>query len=108
MPGQYILKEAEEIMTLTGCLIIGVLAYSSTEQVPLPELTIPNGFGVNIHFSGEPRDLDLIAEGGFKFIRMDLGWGGLEREKGVYNFGGYDALTEGCSKRGIRILYILD
>ncbi len=95
-------------MTLTGCLILGVFAYSSAEQVPLPELVIPDGFGVKIHFSGEPRDLDLIAEGGFKSIRMDLGWGGIEREKGVYNFGGYDALTEGCSKRGIRILYILD
>ena len=95
-------------MTLTGCLIMGVLAYSSAEQVPLPELTIPNGFGVNIHFTGEPRDLDLIADGGFKFIRMDLGWGGIEREKGVYNFGRYDALTEGCLKRGIRILYIVD
>jgi len=73
-------------------------------------LTIPNGFGINIHFTGEPRDLDLIAEGGFKFIRMDLNWGGIEREKGVYDFerSGYDALTEGCLKRGIRILYILD
>jgi hypothetical protein len=32
------------------------------------------------------------------------------RKKGVYEFdrAGYDALTEGCSKRGIRILYILD
>ncbi len=95
-------------MILTGCLVMGVFAYSSAEQVPLPELVIPDGFGVNIHFSGEPRDLDLIAEGGFKSIRMDLGWGGIEREKGIYNFGGYDALTEGCSKRGIRILYILD
>jgi len=71
-------------------------------------LTIPNGFGVNIHFTGEPRDLDMIAEAGFKFIRMDFAWGGIEREKGVYNFESYDALTEGCLKRGIHPLYILD
>jgi len=95
-------------MILAGCLIMGVLANSATEQVPLPKLTIPDGFGVNIHFTNEPRDLDLIAEAGFKFIRMDLGWGGVEREKGVYNFGGHDALTEGCLKRGIRIIYIVD
>ena len=76
----------------------------------LPELKIPDGFGVNIHFTGEPKDLDLIAEAGFKFIRMDLTWSGIEREKGVYNFErtGYDTLTAGCTKRSIRILYILD
>lgn len=76
----------------------------------LPELRVPDGFGVNIHFTGQPRDLDLIAEAGFKFIRMDLTWSGIEREKGVYNFErtGYDALTEACAKQGIRVLYILD
>jgi len=71
-------------------------------------LTIPNGFGINIHFTGEPRDLDMIAEAGFKFIRMDFAWGGIEREKGVYNFESYDTLTDGCLKRGIHPLYILD
>ncbi|OHB72897.1 MAG: hypothetical protein A2Z25_03230 [Planctomycetes bacterium RBG_16_55_9] len=76
----------------------------------LPHPAIPNGFGVNIHFTGEPRDLDMIAEAGFKFIRMDLGWSRVERVKGVYDFdkSGYDALTNGCTKRGIQILYILD
>jgi hypothetical protein len=76
----------------------------------LPEAVVPNGFGVNIHFTGEPKDLDLIAQAGFKFIRMDFSWSGVEREKGVYDFekSGYDALTAGCTKRGIRILYILD
>lgn len=89
---------------------IGSFLCSSAVQASLPELVIPEGLGVNIHFTGEPRDLDLIAEGGFKYIRMDFGWGGIEREKGKYDFigTGYDALTEGCIKRGIRILYILD
>ena len=95
-------------MILTGCLIISAFACSAVTQVPLPQPVIPGGFGVNIHFRDEPRDLDMIADAGFRFIRMDLAWGGVEREKGVYNFGGYDALTEGCEKRGIRILYILD
>jgi hypothetical protein len=75
-----------------------------------PELVLPQGVGVNIHFTGDQRDLDLIAQGGFKMIRMDFGWQAVEREKGVYNFdrSGYDALTQGCLKRGIRPLYILD
>jgi hypothetical protein len=76
----------------------------------LPHPAIPNGFGVNIHFTGEPRDLDLIAQGGFKFVRMDLGWASVEKAKGVYDFekSGYDALTKGCTERGIHIVYILD
>jgi hypothetical protein len=84
--------------------------FVDTQAATLPELKIPDGFGVNIHFTGEPKDLDLIRDGGFKFIRMDFSWSGIEREKGVYNFEltGYDTLTAGCIKRGIRILYILD
>jgi hypothetical protein len=91
-------------------LLLCTVAVPAVAAVGLPELAVPNGFGVNIHFTGDPVDLDLIRDGGFKFIRMDFGWGGIEREKGAYNFErtGYDALTDGCSKRGIRILYILD
>ncbi|MBW8038519.1 MAG: cellulase family glycosylhydrolase [Planctomycetes bacterium] len=92
------------------CVILGMAASSRSAAVQLPPLAVPNGFGVNIHFRGQPRDLDLIADAGFKFIRMDLTWEAIEKKKGVYDFdkSGYDTLTEGCSKRGIRILYILD
>ncbi len=78
--------------------------------VALPGPVIPDGLGVNIHFQGEPKDLDMIADAGLKFIRMDLSWSGVERQKGVYDFErtGYDALTAACTRRGIRILYILD
>lgn len=95
------------------CLVLAVYAALTTAARgagSLPEIAVPSGFGVNIHFRGEPRDLDLIAEGGFKFIRMDFSWGSIERQKGMYDFekSGYDELTAGCLKRGIRILYILD
>jgi beta-xylosidase len=65
--------------------------------------------GVNIHFTkGHERDLDMIAEAGFKFIRMDFTWQSTEREKGVYDWSAYEELTENLNKRGIRALYILD
>ncbi len=87
-----------------------VTASVQTNTGLLPEPTLPNGFGVNIRFRGQPHDLDMIAEAGFKLIRMDLTWAVIEQDKGIYEFErlGYDSLTEGCSKRGIRILYILD
>jgi hypothetical protein len=77
---------------------------------PLPGPAIPDGFGVNIHFTGLPRDLTMIADAGFKFIRMDLVWSRVEQNKGEYEFkeSGYDALTLGCEELGIRVLYILD
>jgi hypothetical protein len=90
-------------------LLVGMASHSPAAS-SLPELTIPNGFGVNIHFTGDPKDLDLIFDGGFRVIRMDFSWSRIERQKGVYDFekAGYDALTAGCLKRGIRMIYILD
>ncbi len=39
----------------------------------LPELKIPEGVGVNIHFTaGHGRDLDMIAAAGFKWVREDF------------------------------------
>jgi len=75
----------------------------------LPPLTFPEGVGVNIHFTrGNERDLDMIRDAGFKFIRMDFGWSATERKKGEYNWSAYDELTANLEKRGIRPLYILD
>ncbi len=72
------------VFTVVLFLVIGAVSPVVIGAESLPGPAIPDGFGVNIHFTNEPRDLDLIAEGGFKFIRMDLGWGGIEREKGIY------------------------
>src|SRR5262249_43742512 len=73
------------------------------------EPVIPAGVGVNIHFvRGHEKDLDLIAAAGFKFIRMDFGWGGIERKKGQYDWSAYDELTTNLDQRGLRALYILD
>jgi len=75
----------------------------------IPEPVLPAGVGVNIHFvGGHERDLDLIAAAGFKFVRMDFGWGGTERKRGEYDWSSYDELTANLEKRGIRAIYILD
>lgn len=65
--------------------------------------------GVNIHFvTGHEKDLDMIAAAGFKYVRMDFIWRTTEREKGVYDWSGYDELTSNLEKRGLGALYILD
>jgi hypothetical protein len=81
----------------------------AAQGADFPELILPQGVGVNIHFTrGHERDLDMIAAAGFKFIRMDFGWGGIERKKGEYNWSAYDELTANLETRGLRALYILD
>ena len=88
-------------------LLAAALPLAACAQIPEPVL--PAGVGVNIHFTtGHERDLDLIAAAGFKFIRMDFHWAGIEREKGFYDWSAYDELTANLGKRGLRALYILD
>ena len=87
-------------------LLIGTFKITAGE---LPELIIPRGVGINIHFvAGHEKDLDMIAGAGIKFIRMDFGWGGIERKKGEYNWADYEELTANLEKRGLRAIYILD
>jgi hypothetical protein len=92
------------IVLVAICLLCSVAAAAD-----LPSPIVPDGLGVNIHFTGEPaRDLDMIQAGGWKFIRMDFVWSSVEKQKGAYDFAAYDVLTDALAKRGIRALYILD
>jgi hypothetical protein len=80
-----------------------------TAKSALPEPILPQGVGVNIHFTrGHQPDLDMIAAAGFRVVRMDFGWAGIERKKGEYDWAAYDELTGNLEKRGIQPYYILD
>jgi polysaccharide biosynthesis protein PslG len=75
----------------------------------IPEPVLPAGVGVNIHFvTGHEQDLDLIAGAGFKFVRMDFAWGGIETRQGEYDWSGYEELLANLEKRGLRAIFILD
>lgn len=75
----------------------------------IPQLLLPAGVGVNIHFvTGHQHDLDLIRDAGFKFIRMDFGWEGIERAKAQYDWSEYDELLSELDARGIHAVFILD
>jgi polysaccharide biosynthesis protein PslG len=91
-------------------LIVLFLAPSAfAERAKLPALAIPDALGVNIHFTDpRPGEMKMLAEGGFKWVRMDFSWGGTEREKGKYNFAAYDRLMDALGPHGIRAVFILD
>ena len=96
-------------MQAKDALLLMVLVPGTAWGADLPEPVLPQGVGVNIHFTRDHgKDLDLIAAAGFKVIRMDFVWAGIERKKGEYDWSAYDALTTDLEKRGLRALYILD
>ena len=79
------------------------------DPAALPGRVIPDPCGVNIHFTTpDPGELALLKAGGFRFVRMDLFWHLIEREKGQYDFSEYDALVATMTQQGIRIIFILD
>jgi hypothetical protein len=85
------------------------LPWCAVAGAEIPEPVFPAGVGVNIHFvTGHEADLDLLAAGGFKFVRMDFGWEATEKQKGQFDWNGYDELTANLEKRGLRAVYILD
>src|SRR5690349_24706314 len=50
----------------------------------------------------------MIRDAGFKWVRMDLGWGGTERKPGEYDFSAHDRLAAALEKNGLRAVFILD
>lgn len=92
-------------------LLASLLASSHPllQAASLPDPILPAGVGVNIHFTrGHTHDLDMIADAGFKFIRMDMGWAGIERERDQYDWSAHEELTDNLAKRGLSAIYILD
>jgi hypothetical protein len=74
-----------------------------------PASIVPDGFGVNIHFtSSSPEELKALADSGARLVRMDFTWGRVERAKGQYDFSAYDGLVADMAKLGIRCLFIFD
>ncbi len=89
-----------------ACSMFGVVPLSAAD---LPGLVVPDGLGVNIHFTDpRPGEMEMLAAAGFRWVRMDFAWGGTEREKGKYDFSAYDRLMAALEKHKVRALLILD
>jgi hypothetical protein len=94
------------LLFLGSALLAGTVR---AERARLPEVGVPGALGVNIHFTNpRPGEMEMLAAAGFKWVRMDLGWGGTEREPGKYDFGAYDRLVKALEPQGIRAIFILD
>src|SRR4051794_10449603 len=73
------------------------------EKFPLPSPGVPDSLGVNIHFNDpRPGEMEQLAAAGFRWIRQDFAWGGIERTKGQYDFAPYDRLMAALKPYHIR------
>lgn len=103
---------------LIAFLCIGVFLFSGCASSahtsgPWPSDTsspaIPEGLGVNIHFTNpDPGEVEMLAGAGFQWVRMDFVWKQTEVERGKYDFSSYDHLLKSLDERHIRPLFILD
>jgi polysaccharide biosynthesis protein PslG len=106
-------------LKIIGVMILAVFSlsfsYFLSSQAQQPSIlskTVPNGLGVNIKSANmTAEECDLIKQAGFKWVRFDLAWNIVEKQKGVYEFAGaeqnYDRLVQNMSDRGIHVLFLL-
>ncbi len=71
--------------------------------------TVEESLGVNIHFvDPQPGEVKMIADAGFRWVRMDFVWQDTEPRRGQYDFSSYDRLVKQLDEFHLRALFILD
>lgn len=96
------------IVILCAALAVFLAAPAPAQLLPMPALKVPDGLGVNIHFTNpKPTELQAMADAGFKWLRVDLRWDATETRRGIYNFSAYDNLTLAANQYGLKIIFIL-
>jgi hypothetical protein len=94
---------------ITAVLVCCMQFTSASPHPSLPSDVVPDGLGVNIHFTDPAAgEMEMLAAGGFHWVRMDFSWGRTERERGKYDFSPYDRLLASLEAHKMRGLFILD
>lgn len=92
---------------LSACLLLCSCLLAAAAELPGP--VVPDGLGVNIHFiDPQPGEMEMLAQAGFRWIRMDFIWGLTEPQKGIYDFAAYDRLMATLETNHIRAVFILN
>ncbi|HET6249629.1 MAG TPA: hypothetical protein VFE47_18215 [Tepidisphaeraceae bacterium] len=91
-------------------LVLVAASIAPAVPPPLPDLsTFPNSLGVNIHFTDpKPGEMEQIYGAGFRWVRMDFSWAGIEHARGEYDFSAYDRLIASLDQHHMHAIFILD
>jgi len=96
-------------LALAGWLLAGAARAGESRPGPPGAGPLPDGLGTNIHFTDpKPGEMKMLADGGFRWLRMDFVWERIERKKGQYDWSPYDRLLAAGEPHGMRFLFILD
>ncbi len=100
-------------MTAAIALCLTALAAGDTPDADAPGMPgagpIPDGLGANIHFTDpRPGEMKMLAASGMRWLRMDLVWSRVEKQRGRYDWSPYDRLLAAAKPHGLRFLFILD
>jgi hypothetical protein len=94
---------------MRSSLLILVLTALQIGAAELVAPVIPQSLGVNIHFTdARPGEMKMLADAGFRFVRMDFDWAKIESTRGRYDYSAYDRLVKSLDEFGIRAVFILD
>jgi hypothetical protein len=85
-------------------------AHSAPAAHPsLPAAGTLDGMGINIHFARpQPGEMEMLAATGCKWVRTDITWDIIERQKGKYDFSAYDTLLAALDRFKLHALLVLD
>ena len=88
----------------------GLLAASvSAAESPLPPLGFPQTMGVQLK-NGADWTCARLEEAqalGFRLVRKGMYWNSVEKQKGVYDFSGYDEQLACAKKLGLTVVVTL-
>jgi hypothetical protein len=88
------------MLTRTAFPVITMTTGSAGPVWSLPERVIPQPFGVEIHFTDATKwELDLMADAGIKWIRMDMDWAKVEPQQNHFDFSAYDRLVASMTRK---------
>ena len=99
------------LKSILPIILILLVPYSASSRQGMGQPVIPDCLGVNM-----PRkifnetDVEMLAVTGFKFIRTDICWMDVEREKGVYSYDRppVDDWVQMCARRDLKLMFIFD
>jgi hypothetical protein len=74
------MRSAVILVLISISVLAANLAHAQHASIPAP--VIPEGFGVNIHFTDPmPGEMERLAESGLRWVRMDVTWDATEKER---------------------------
>ena len=95
-----------------ACLLVPILwglSGSTSGQIARLLEQVPAGLGVDIHFTApKAGEMEMLAAGGFTWVRTDLSWRATEPAPGVYDFTRYDGLWTALAAQHVSAILTLD